>query len=151
MNVVSHKGTPPPSMPFIIAMDPLQRILHLAVERGVLNQISPRSKGIKVSLYTNDATIFMSATKQDITALKEILEMFGQATGPHTNLQKTEGFLIRCNGLHLKEILDGFLARMNSFPRRYLGLPLHLKKLQKIYFMSLLDKVGENYLDGRES
>jgi hypothetical protein len=76
---------------FILAMD---KILHMAVEKGVLQSISPRTKGIKVSLYADDTVIFVKRQKQDIAALKEILEMFGQASGLRTNLQKPEVFPI---------------------------------------------------------
>jgi hypothetical protein len=68
-------------MLFILATDPLQRLLHLVVERGVLNQILPRSKGIKASLYADDVAVFVRPTKHDVSALKEILEMFGEASG----------------------------------------------------------------------
>jgi hypothetical protein len=66
-------------MLFILAMDPLQKILHLATERSVLHQITPRSKGVKASLYADDAAIFVSPRKEDMAALKEILDFFGQA------------------------------------------------------------------------
>jgi hypothetical protein len=68
--------------------------------------------------------------------------MFGEALGLHTNIKKLEVFPIGCNDLSLEEILDGFLVKVSYFPTRYLGLPLHLKKLRKIDFMPLLDKVG---------
>jgi hypothetical protein len=42
----------------------------------------------------------------------------------------------------LAEVLEGFPASVNAFPCRYLGLPLHPKKLRKVEFMPLLDKVG---------
>jgi hypothetical protein len=76
-------------MLFIFAMEPLQQLLHLVVERGVLNQILPRSRGIKASLYADDISIFIKPTKHDVDALKELLEMFGLASGLCTNLQKT--------------------------------------------------------------
>jgi hypothetical protein len=135
-------GDPISPMLFILAMDPLQRILHLAVEKGILHNVSPRSRGIKASLYADDTTLFVKPTKQDISALKEILEMFGQATGLCTNLQKTEDFPISYHDLVLEDILEGFLAPIKSFPCHYLGLPLHLKRVWKIDFMPLLDKVG---------
>jgi hypothetical protein len=47
----------------------------------VLNQILPRSKRIKNSLYADDVVIFVRPTKHDVSALKEILDMFGQASG----------------------------------------------------------------------
>jgi hypothetical protein len=80
------QGDPISPMLFILAMDPLQRILHLVVEKDVLHPILPRSKGIKASLYADDATLFVSPNKQDIAALKEIVEMFGQATRLRSNL-----------------------------------------------------------------
>jgi hypothetical protein len=77
-------------MHFILVMDPLQRILHLVVERGILHEITPRSREVKVSLYADDVVIFVRPSKQDIATLKEIQEMFGQAAGLQTNLQKTK-------------------------------------------------------------
>jgi hypothetical protein len=110
--------------------------------KGVLSSISPRSRGIKASLYADDAAIFVKPQKQDITALKEILEMFGQANRIRKNLQKLEVFPINCHDLDLEDILEGFPASVKSFPCRYLGLPLHLRRLRKIDYMPLLDKVG---------
>jgi hypothetical protein len=74
-----RQGDPISPMLFILAMDPLQKILHLATERSVLHQITPRSKGVKASLYADDAAIFVSPRKEDMAALKEILHFFGQA------------------------------------------------------------------------
>jgi hypothetical protein len=53
-----------------------------------------------------------------------------------------EIFPICCDEQHLQEILDVFLARTGSFPCRYLGLPLHIKKLRKLDYLPLLEKVG---------
>jgi retron-type reverse transcriptase len=71
-----RQGDPISPMLFILAMDPLQRILHLATEGGVLHPNSLRSRGIKASLYADDTVIFVSPRKQDIAALKEILDFF---------------------------------------------------------------------------
>jgi hypothetical protein len=37
-------------------------------------------------LYADDAAIFVSPKKEDMAALKEILDFFGQASGLNTNL-----------------------------------------------------------------
>jgi hypothetical protein len=41
-------------MLFILAIDPLQRLLHVATKKGILHPISPRARGIKTSLYADD-------------------------------------------------------------------------------------------------
>jgi hypothetical protein len=69
-------------------MDPLQKLLQRAAQRGILSPITQRSSGIKASLYADDAAIFVKPTKQDLHALKGILDMFGQASRLCTNLQK---------------------------------------------------------------
>jgi hypothetical protein len=137
-----RQGDPISPMLFILAMTPLQRILHMAVQKGVMSSISPRSRGIKASLYANDVAIFVKPQKQGIAALKEILEMFGQASGLRTNLLKSEVLPISCQDLDLDDIMDGFMTSVKSFPCRYLGLLLHLRRLCKIAYMPLLDKVG---------
>jgi hypothetical protein len=125
-----------------IAMDLLQRLLNVATEKGVLHPISARAKGIKTSLYADDASIFISPMRQDLAVLRVILDIFGQASGLRTNLLKSEVFLISCNNINLAEVLEGFPALVNAFPCHYLGLSLHPKKIRKVDFMPLLDKVG---------
>jgi hypothetical protein len=56
-------------------------------------------------------------------------------------MQKSEVFPIRCHGLQLDHILEGFPAPLKEFPCCYLGLPLHLRKLRKIDFLPLIEKV----------
>jgi hypothetical protein len=108
-----------------------------------MNPISTRARGITTSLYADNASIFVAPSRRDIKALKSILDMFGQASGLCTNIQKSEVFPIGCARLQLEQILEGFFAPLKDFPYRYLGLPLHLKKLRKIDFLPLIDKVGD--------
>jgi hypothetical protein len=44
------RGDPIPPMLFILAMDPLQRILQWAFQRGIMHPVSGRAGGIKTSL-----------------------------------------------------------------------------------------------------
>jgi hypothetical protein len=67
--------------------------------------------------------------------------MFGQSSGLRTNLLKSEVLPISCQDLDLDDIMEGFMTSVKSFPCRYLGLLLHLRRLCKIAYMPLLDKV----------
>jgi hypothetical protein len=137
-----RQGDPISPMFFILAMDPLQWILQLATEKGIMHPISSRARGIKTSLYADDAAIFVVLTKRDIKALRAILYIFGQMMGMCTNVQKSEVFPIWCISPQLDQILKGFPAPLREFPCRYLGCPLHPKKLRKIDFLPLIEKVG---------
>jgi hypothetical protein len=81
-------------------------------------------------------------TKRDIKVLRAILDIFGQTMGMCTNVQKSEVFPIRCISPQLDQILEGFPAPLREFPYCYLGCPLHPKKLRKIDFLPLIEKVG---------
>jgi hypothetical protein len=80
-NPIKHErglGKVTPSHPCYSSLPwtPLQRILHIATEKGVFHPISAQAKGIKASLYADDVAIFISLSKTDIAALKRILEFF---------------------------------------------------------------------------
>jgi hypothetical protein len=137
-----RQGDPISPMLFILAMDLLQRILLKATEKGILQPIGPQERGIKISLYADDAAIFVKPSHSDIVILQSLLDVFGQASVLRTNINKSEVYPIACSGLDLTQILEGFPAAVKTFPCRYLGLPLHPKKLRKIDFLPLLDKVG---------
>ncbi len=48
------------------------------------------------------------------------LPFFG-TEGVHTNINKTEIFLIRCDGIDLQHILAGWPGQVKDFPCRHLG------------------------------
>jgi hypothetical protein len=75
-----RQGNPISPMLFILAMDPLQRILFKSIERGILHPIGPRRRGITISLYADDAAIFVNPSHSDLVALQSLLDIFGQST-----------------------------------------------------------------------
>lgn len=48
--------------------------------------------------YADDATVFVNPTEQDLLVTDCILQIFGNAIGLVTNMQKTEFYPIRCEG-----------------------------------------------------
>ena len=49
---------------------------------------------------------------------------------------------IRCENINLDDILQAFPAVRSTFPMRYLGLLLSVKRLKNIHFQPLIDKVA---------
>ena len=83
-------------MLFILAMDPLQRVLDIAMAQGLLQLIGTDPIKLRTSLYEDDAALFLRPSKQDMTNLQQILQCFGEATGLFTNMQKLEMYPINC-------------------------------------------------------
>jgi mannosylglycoprotein endo-beta-mannosidase len=117
-------------------------MIELATETGLLSPISNRFSKLCCSLYADDAALFINPTKEDLETVAEILDLFGKASGLVTNRLKSAAYPIRCEGLDLDEILEGFSCPVQTFPCTYLGLPLHYKQLRRVNFQPLIDKMA---------
>ncbi|WVZ77322.1 hypothetical protein U9M48_025203 [Paspalum notatum var. saurae] len=137
-----RQGDPFSPLLFVLAIDPLQHLLHLATEAGYLSKVTRARARLRTSMYADDAIIFIKSEKRELENLVALLHLFGEATGLHTNIQKSSIVPIKCAGLNLDEILAGFPASRTSFPIRYLGIPLTVARLKKVDFQYLIDKVS---------
>src|SRR3954470_1444175 len=84
----------------------------------------------------------MAPIKRNIDNLAAILRGFGEVTGLCTSFQKSSMVPIRCNHMRLDTILQSLPTARASFPMRYLGLPLSVWQLRKMYLQFLEDKVA---------
>jgi len=116
-------------MLFLLAMDPLQRLLNLVTQQGILSPLPPSAAKWRISMYADDTTIFINRVKEDLEAIKIILQAFGSSSGLHINLQNNSIHPIRCEDVDLEQVLSSFDGVRSTFPCRYLGLQLHTRKL----------------------
>ena len=61
-----RQGDPLSPMLFIIAMEPLQHLLQLALAEGALEQLPIRSANLRLSLYADDAAMFLKPRKEAV-------------------------------------------------------------------------------------
>ena len=115
----------------------MQNILEL---NGLLSPLRGRHAKLWLSLYADDAVIFINPVKEEVQALFGILEQFGSATGLKLNLEKCSVAPIRCAGTNLDQILESFVGKRVSFPITYLGLPLTLGRLKMVHVQGTVDK-----------
>lgn len=125
---------------FVIAIDPLQKLLSLATERGILSKIRGRTPGIRISMYADDAALFLALRQNEVSALAELLTFFGEATGLKTNFHKSTVVPIHCAVLNMATILGQLPTKQSHFPIKYLGLPLTTARLRRSDFQTLVDK-----------
>ncbi|WVZ94829.1 LOW QUALITY PROTEIN: hypothetical protein U9M48_040673 [Paspalum notatum var. saurae] len=138
-----RQGDPLSPMLFILAIDPLQRILDLATQQGILTPLPLATAKMRTSLYADDAAIFVNPTRDQLQSVKHILHVFGTATGLIINFEKSSIHPIRCENMDMADILQSFPGSCKEFPCRYLGLQWHTRPLQKIHVQPLVEKIGQ--------
>jgi hypothetical protein len=97
-------------MLFILAMDPLQKILDMATKRGLLTPIGADPIRMRTSMYADDAVLFLRPLASDVTHLNELLQSFGKATGLCTNIAKSQLFPICCEAVDIPGIMGQCIA-----------------------------------------
>jgi hypothetical protein len=135
-------GDPLSPLLFIIAMELLQRMLDQATSAGLLSPIQHKTAKLRISLYADDAAIFLNPIKEEVATVFDILSTFGHASGLVTNPGKSAAFPIRCEELDVRDIMQPFGCPIQSFPCKYLGLSLHLRQLRRVDVQPLIDKLA---------
>jgi hypothetical protein len=129
-------------MLFILAMEALSRLLSLAQQEGVIRGMN--QPGIKhiCSIYADDVILFAHPSVNEANAIRELLRIFGDASGLRTNLAKcsiTEIYGAQDTLADVQRILG---CQVAQFPIRYLGLPLSTSKVPKAAIHSCVDAVA---------
>jgi hypothetical protein len=137
-----RQGDPLSPLLFILAIDPLQHIIEMAAQKGVLKPVLAKSAQLRCSLYADDAAIFADPSSAELQRLYRILDFFGECSGLKVNISKTEIYPIGLQDSVIPQLIHNFPGKICKFLGKYLGLPLHIRKLRKIEVQPLLDKIG---------
>ncbi|KAM0915236.1 hypothetical protein ACQ4PT_010999 [Festuca glaucescens] len=135
-----RQGDPLSPLLFILALDPLQKILQAATNAGILSRLPIREAKLRTSLYADDAVLFLNPIRAEVDTVLRILHAFGQATGLRINVDKSSVTPIRCDDIDLDDVLSSFSGERTSFPIRYLGMPLSLGRLRMVHLQHVLDR-----------
>jgi hypothetical protein len=91
--------------------------------------------------------MFLQPHRDELSLVKEILKIFGAASGLVTIIRKSSVMPIRWQDQDMEVVQTTLPCSMVEFPCKYLGLPLSVKKLSKNDFLALIDKIVD-YLPG---
>ena len=80
-----RQGDPVSPMLFTLVIDALNSLMLHAMLTGLLRRLSPNLATPSVSLYADDVAIFCHPSMDQLLAVRAILQVFGHATGLHTN------------------------------------------------------------------
>jgi hypothetical protein len=98
-------------------------------------------EGLSILQYTYDTILFMDHDIEQAKNLKLLLCVFEQLSGLKINFHKSELF---CYG-EAKECHDQYTelfgCGMGKYPFKYLGIPMHFKKLNNAYWKVIEEKI----------
>ncbi|XP_040384497.1 uncharacterized protein LOC102712867 [Oryza brachyantha] len=141
--VDSDKMTHSPPLMFVLVMDTPQAIIATATQQNIIPVADRKIQGPAISLYADDAIIFFPPETQSILAIKEIMRVFGAATGLNPNFSKSSITPIRTDQAQLTDVQTILGCQIKQLPITYLGLPLSLKRLTKHDLQPLMDRISK--------
>jgi hypothetical protein len=130
-------------MLFILVMDVMNRMVTRAEEEGLLQPMARRSIQHRISLYDDDVALFLQPAAADISLTLRMLQLFGDAFGLRTIVQKSNVLPVHCLEENMEVIQSLLPCGIQEFPCKYLGLPLSTKKLTKDQFQPIIDKIAD--------
>jgi hypothetical protein len=118
-------------------------LVKKASEEGLLQPLSRRNLQHRISLYADDVVIFLQPSSSDIRATLDILQLFGEASGLKTNVQKSTVVPIHCLEEHRTLFQTHLPCQMSDFPCKYLGMPLSPHKLTKAQAQPIIERIAD--------
>ena len=122
-------------------MEVLNLLLLWVVQQQLLTPVTGII-GSRVSLYADDLVIFVAPVEEDLSTIRIVLQIFGQASGLFSNLDKSKATPIHCTEQDLARVQRILGCQAEGFPSRYLGVPLSVYKLKRSDEQPLVDRVA---------
>ena len=138
-----RQGDPLSPMLFILVMDVLCRLIEKASEEELLQPLARRALQHRISLYADDVVIFLQPSASDIRITLDILQLFGEASGLRTNVQKSSVHPIQCLEEQRMILQNHIPCQISEFPCKYLGVPLSPHKLTNAQVQPIVDRIAD--------
>lgn len=129
-------------MLFILAMEVLARLFSMATEQGIIRPLQTQAIKHHCSMYADDVILFAQPEPREARAIKEVLRIFGDASGLRINLSKCSITLIYGDEDSLPQLQEILGCQRAEFPITYLGLLLSTNKIPKVRIQSTVDAVA---------
>ena len=126
-------------MLFILAMEPLHKMFQLAASCALLTPLAKAGMQQRLSLFGDDVMLFIKPIEADLCTSPWILQCFGEASGLRVNLTKSTTFPIICTTADMERVEQFLGCSMGTYPCKYLGLPLSMRKQTLAQLMGLVD------------
>jgi hypothetical protein len=129
-----RQGDPLSPMLFNIIADMLAILIARVKEDGQIGGLIPHlfDGGISILQYADDTILFMEHDLEKAINMKLILRFFEELSGLKINFHKSEIFCFGKAKEEEEQYKQLFGCESGSLPFRYLGIPIHYRKLKKL-------------------
>jgi hypothetical protein len=126
-----RQGDPLSPVLFNIVADMLAVLIERAKSEGQIEGVIPHlvDGGLSILQYADDTILFMDHDIDKARNLKLILSAFELFSGLKINFHKSELFCFGEAQDHVTEYSELFGCGQGQFPIRYLGIPIHYRRL----------------------
>ena len=126
-----RQGDPLSLILFNIMVDMLAIFISRAKESEQIQGVVPHlvDEGLSILQYVGDTVIFMDNDLEKAKNMKLLLCAFEQLSGLKINFHKSELFCYRTTKPNQNEHVQIFGCDLRTFSFRYLGIPMHHRKL----------------------
>jgi len=126
-----RQGDPLSPILFNIAVDMLAIFISRAKESEQIQGVVPHlvDEGLSILQYVGDTVIFMDNDLEKAKNMKLLLCAFEQLSRLKINFHKSELFCYGTTKANQNEYVQNFWCGLGLFPFRYLGIPMHHRKL----------------------
>jgi len=144
-----RQGDPMSPILFNIVVDMLAILIARAKEVGQIEGVIPHlvQDGLSILQYADDMVIFLGHDVDKALNLKLILSTFEQLSGLKINFHKSEIFCFGRAKEHQEFYSQLFGCEMGNYHFRYLGLPMHTRKLSNKDWLDIEKRI-EKKLSG---
>jgi hypothetical protein len=126
-----RQGDPLSPILFNIVVDILAVLINRAKGEGQIWGVIPHlvDEGLSILQYADDTILFMDHNLEQAKNMKLLLSAFEQLSGLKINFHKSEIFCFGEAKDYESQYEQLFGCKRGSYPFRYLGIPMHFRKL----------------------
>jgi hypothetical protein len=126
-----RQGDPLSSILFNIVVDMLAVLINRAKSEGQTKGVIPdlTDDGLSIMQYVDDTILFMDHNIDQARNIKLLLSAFEQMSGLKINFHKSEIFCFGQVKEEERQYEQLFGCQVGLYPFRYLGIPMHFRKL----------------------